>query len=104
MTTKLQTSLVILSTSLKKMKEITNKQSDKYSDNIDNLQKRDLLVFNLTIDSILSILEDESVLECEKTIISHAYNMGKLEAKMEIESSGEEYFNENFNNNTIEIK
>ena len=86
------------------MKEITNKQSDKYSDNIDNLQKRDLLVFNLTIDSILSILEDESVLECEKTIISHAYNMGKLEAKMEIESSGEEYFNENFNNNTIEIK
>jgi hypothetical protein len=86
------------------MKEITNKQSDKYSDNIDNLQKRDLLVFNLTLDSILSILEDESVLECEKTIISHAYNMGKLEAKMEIESSGEEYFNENFNNNTIEIK
>ena len=104
MTTKLQTSLVLLSTSLKKMKEITNKQSDKYSDNIDNLQKRDLLVFNLTLDSILSILEDESVLECEKTIISHAYNMGKLEAKMEIESSGEEYFNENFNNNTIEIK
>jgi len=86
------------------MKEITNKQSDKYSDNIDNLQKRDLLVFNLTLDSILSILEDESVLECEKTIISHAYNIGKLEAKMEIESSGEEYFNENFNNNTIEIK
>jgi len=82
------------------MKEITNKQSDKYSDNIDNLQKRDLLVFNLTLDSILSILEDESVLECEKTIISHAYNIGKLEAKMEIESSGEEYFNENFNNNT----
>jgi hypothetical protein len=82
------------------MKEITNKQSDKYSDNIDNLQKRDLLVFNLTLDSILSILEDESVLECEKTIISHAYNMGKIEAKMEIESSGEEYFNENFNNNT----
>lgn len=100
MTTKLQTSLVLLSTSLKKMKEITNKQSDKYSDNIDNLQKRDLLVFNLTLDSILSILEDESVLECEKTIISHAYNMGKIEAKMEIESSGEEYFNENFNNNT----
>ena len=100
MTTKLQTSLVLLSTSLKKMKEITNKQSDKYSDNIDSIQKRDLLVFNLTLDSILSILEDESVLECEKTIISHAYNMGKIEAKMEIESSGEEYFNENFNNNT----
>jgi hypothetical protein len=36
------------------------------------------------------------VLSNEKALIEHAYEMGKLEAKMGVESSGEAYFNENY--------
>jgi hypothetical protein len=94
MTTKMHTPLGVLAISLNKMKELSSKQSEL-------IESKELLTFNILIDSLLSLIQDESVLESERMIIEHAYNMGKLESKFEIESDGLTYFNNNFKTNEI---
>jgi hypothetical protein len=78
------------------MKELANKQSNL-------IEQKELLTFNITIDSILNLIKDDTVVEHEKVIIAHAYDMGKLESKLEVESNGFTYFNENFQNDEIQI-